>query len=367
MTSLKLCLFLSLAASAFAQTTLNFTANAALTGTTSFAFSGSGTVTGYGTASLSGAGSLSAGLLSGQATGSIPGGFTMIFPDGAVLLGTFDIPTGILVPQVGGTAGAIGVVTFTGGTGRFEGARGSFSPITGSGTATSASSASFVLNGSGTLATGQAVLPQFVFGGGWYTALYFSNSKTAPASLTVNFVADDGTPLTVPALGGNATTVNIPAGGSVKIEAPNTGALVQGYASATLPDGVTGYGVFRQSVRDVPDQEAVVPLANAASKSATLIFDDTEFITAAALVNPSLIATTVTVTVKSANGGALGTTTVALPARSKTAVSLRTLPGLSGVANNRGTATFTVTTGNVAVLGLRFFGSAFTSIPTTDR
>jgi len=34
---------------------------------------------------------------------------------------------------------------------------------------------------------------------------------------------------------------------------------------------------------------------------------------------------------------------------------------------NRGSAEFTVTSGNVAVLGLRFIGSAFTSIPTADR
>jgi len=173
--------------------------------------------------------------------------------------------------------------------------------------------------------------------------------------------------LTVPALSGTSTTVTIPGGGSVRIEAPNTGTLVQGYASTTLPDGVTGYGVFRQSVTGVPDQEAVVPLANAGSTSASLTFDDTNFTTAAAIVNPSSVATTVTVTVKSANGGSLGTATIPLAAKSKTAVALRSLTGLSGVANNRGVATFTVSTGNVAVLGLRFFGAAFTSIPATDK
>jgi hypothetical protein len=291
----------------------------------------------------------------------------MIFSDGAVLFGTFNIPTGILIPQLGGTTTGTGSVTVTGGTGRFEGTRGVFSPLTGSGTATSLSTASITINGTGTLSTGQFVLPQFVYGGGWYTALYFTNPKTTPVSFSVNFIADNGTPLNVPAFGGNAATVSIPAGGSAKLEAPNSGALVQGYVSMTVPDGITGYGVFRQSTTGTPDQEAVVPLSNAASTTASFIFDDTNFTTAASIVNPSAVATTVTVTLKNALGAPMGTATVQLAARNKTAVVLRDLTGLSGVANNRGTATFSVSTGNVAVLGLRFFGSAFTSIPATDR
>lgn len=284
-----------------------------------------------------------------------------------MIIGTFNIPTSVLVPQLGGTATASGSVTISGGTGRFEGARGTFAPLTGTGTATGLTSASIVINGTGSMSAGQYVLPQFVFGGGWYTALYFSNSGAAPAVFPVNFISDNGTPLNVPALSGTSTNVNIPAGGSVRIEAPNTGSLTQGYAAATLPPGVTGYGVFRQSAAGTPDQEAVVPLANAGSTSASLTFDDTNFTTAAGIVNPSSVATTVTVTAKSANGGSLGSATIQLAAKSKTAVALRSLTGLSGIANNRGTVTFTVATGNVAVLGLRFFGSAFTSIPATDR
>jgi hypothetical protein len=210
------------------------------------------------------------------------------------------------------------------------------------------------------------VLPQFVYGGGWYTSLYFANSKATTAALQIDFTADNGTPLHVLSLNSTSASVNVPAGGSVRIEAPNSGPLVQGYASVTLPEGVTGYGVFRQSVAGTPDQEAVVPLANAGTTSASLIFDDTTYITAAGIVNLSASGATVTVTAKSTNGGALGTGIVQLAGKSKTAVALRNLPGLSGIANNRGTVTFS-STGNVAVLGLRFFGSAFTSIPATDR
>jgi hypothetical protein len=183
----------------------------------------------------------------------------------------------------------------------------------------------------------------------------------------VNFVGDNGNPLIVPAFNSSFTQVNIPANGSIRIEAPNSGPLVQGYATVTLPEGVTGYGVFRQSVTGAPDQEAVVPLANAGSTSALLTFDDTNYITAVGIVNPSAVGVLVTVTATSSNGGSLGTATIPLAAKAKTAVSLRSLTGLSGIAGNRGKVTFTVTTGNVAVLGLRFFGSAFTSIPATDR
>ncbi|MGA3028620.1 MAG: hypothetical protein ABSF98_28070, partial [Bryobacteraceae bacterium] len=42
-----------------------------------------------------------------------------------------------------------------------------------------------------------------------------------------------------------------------------------------------------------------------------------------------------------------------------------TLPGLSGMVGQRGSAQFSVSEGSVAVLGLRFDGPALTSIPTT--
>jgi hypothetical protein len=79
------------------------------------------------------------------------------------------------------------------------------------------------------------------------------------------------------------------------------------------------------------------------------------------------VGTTVTVKVTGISGQDLGTATIQLGAKAKTAVALRTLTGLSGIVGTRGTATFTVTAGGVAVLGLRFFGSAFTSIPAVEK
>ena len=210
------------------------------------------------------------------------------------------------------------------------------------------------------------ILPQFVFGGGWYSALYFTNTGGAAVSVPVSFVSDNGTPMSIPAVGAS-TTVSLAPRGSARIEAPNTGDLTQGYVTAALPYGVTGYGVFRQSSAGIPDQEAVVPFSGSLARTSTLIWDDTIAVTAVAMVNPSSVDATVAITVRDGTGQTIGTSSVALPSKTKSAVVLRTLPGLAGMAGNWGSADFSVTTGSVAVLGLRFNGQALTSIPTADR
>jgi hypothetical protein len=213
---------------------------------------------------------------------------------------------------------------------------------------------------------GSSVLPQFAFGGGWYSALYFTNPTSAAVSFPVSFVSDAGTPLIVPSLGVSTTQVNLAPYGTAIIEAPDVGSLVQGYAEFTLPSGAYGYGVFRQSVAGRPDQEAVVPFSDAGATSNTLTWDETNFVTAVAIVNPSSTAATVAVTLWGEGGDIIGTSSIPLPPSSKTETTLRTLPGLSGMVGQRGSAEFAVSAGNVAVLGLRFDGSAFTSIPTTS-
>ncbi len=207
------------------------------------------------------------------------------------------------------------------------------------------------------------VLPQFVSGGGWYSALYFTNTGSSAVSFPISFIADNGTPLSVPVVGSSSTVVNIAPLGTAAIQTANIGPVSQGYASVSLPAGVFGYGVFHLSNPGVPDQEAVVPLSSALSTVSTLTWDDTSFVTAVAIVNPSSFATTVSIVLRDSVGATIGTSSVFLPASNKTEAVLRNLPGLGAMVGNRGSAVFTVTTGNVAVLGLRFIGSAFTSIP----
>ncbi len=209
------------------------------------------------------------------------------------------------------------------------------------------------------------VLPQFVFGGGFYTAIYLHNSGSSSASVNVSFFSNNGQPLNVPALGGTTTTANVAAGGIALLEAPNNGALQQGWARIELPEGVAGYGVFRQSVSGRADQEAVVPFAGASSARSTLIFDEAGLTTAIAAANPTDSVVTMTIAARTNTGSAIGTSSVEIPARGKVALNLNGAFG--GIAGQRGSVDFTVPSGAVSVLGLRFGGEAFTSIPAVER
>jgi hypothetical protein len=142
---------------------------------------------------------------------------------------------------------------------------------------------------------------------------------------------------------------------------------VEGYVSAALPTGVTGYGVFSQSVPGVNDQEAVVPLSGTTATTSTLLFDDTNYITGVAVVNLASVSTTVSVTSYGNQGNIVGTSNIPLAANAETAVVLSDLPGLPAVAGSLGSVDFTIPIGTLAVVGLRFNGLAFTSIPTSDR
>jgi len=211
---------------------------------------------------------------------------------------------------------------------------------------------------------GSSVLPQFVFGDGWYTALYFTNLSAESVSFPVYFYSDLGTSLIVPSLNGSSTSVTIAAYGTAMIEATNVGSLRQGYATFTLPVGVGGYGVFRWNA-GLEDQEGVVPFASSAGTATTLTYDEKNLTTGVAVVNASSSTAMIAITARNASGVPIGTSSLALPPLNHTAAVLSAFPGLSGVVGQGGSAQFTASTGNVAVLGLRFHGSAFTSIPPT--
>jgi hypothetical protein len=224
-----------------------------------------------------------------------------------------------------------------------------------------------VSESTGDAVTGKSyVLPQFVFGGGWYTGLYFANTTDAALQARVKFYSKEGSSLSVPLAGlgpVSEQTVSIPAKGTVILEAPNSGSLQEGWAEATLPAGVTGYGIFRQSIQGRADQEAVVPLSEDSRQSANMVWDDTAFTTAIAAVNPKDQAVVVTLTAYAADGTQLGSSALTLGARARDAFVLRNLPGLAGVTAKRGLVRISVPSGAVSALGLRFGQEAFTSIP----
>jgi len=145
------------------------------------------------------------------------------------------------------------------------------------------------------------------------------------------------------------------------------GSLAQGYVTAALPTGVTGYGVLRQSVAGAPDQEAVVPLSGSTATTSTLLFDDTKYVTGVAVVNLASVNSTITAVARDNQGSSLGSASIPLGPNAKIALALRNIPGMASVAGKIGSVDFASATGNVAALGLRFNGAAFTSIPTSDR
>ena len=208
-------------------------------------------------------------------------------------------------------------------------------------------------------------LPHLVFGGGWSSTLYFTNQNNAAASFAVNFFTDAGAPLRIPSAGGTSSVVNLPPGGTATVTAPNAGPQYDGYATFVLPGGVTGYGVLLHLVARHIAQEAVVPFSNVAATTNTLVWDDTNpgAETQVAIVNPGSTNASISIAALNDQGIALGATSLQLPAHYKTVTTLETFPGLHGMAGHHGSAQFVASTGNVSVLGLRFDGVAFSSIP----
>lgn len=210
------------------------------------------------------------------------------------------------------------------------------------------------------ITTGNTVLSQIAFGGGWYTAMYFTNQGAAQVTFNVNFYTDSATPMSV---GGTTfKTVLVPAGGTAVIEAQNAGtSTTTGWATFDAPAGVTGYGVFRQSVTGKADQEAVVPFAASAGTKALLTFDESNYTTAVALWYNGASKGTIALTAKDESGNTLGTATLSMDPGTK--VPFAVTDHIAAISGHRGSLILSTSSGSIAVLGLRFGGSAFTSIP----
>lgn len=217
------------------------------------------------------------------------------------------------------------------------------------------------------LAGTQVVLPQLAFGGGWSTSCYVFNTTGVRVTIPVYFYGDDGGALAVPVNSGqpqSSILLTLDARGAAAIHAPNLGELKQGYAMLDLPAGVHTYGVFRQTVPGAAAQEAVVPLVPVGLPSASLAFDNTNFVTAIALANTGGSTVSVNVLARRFDGSLIGISLLTLEPRSKLARVLADLPGLENTRGEQGTVDFvSASPSSIALLGLRFLGTAFTSIP----
>ncbi len=307
--------------------------------------------------------------------------------DGTKPAGTLSLAAGESLAQVDGSPGSIQYVTHTSAGTRAGTSGGATWDVFWTAPATSAGPVTFYAAGncannngapsgdhiyttSLTVAPAPAAppnmaMPQLVYGLGWYTAVYLTNTGTSAATATLEFVDPTGAPLSVALGGGVVTTsqpVSLPAGGSTLVEMPDVGtANVQGSILLNLPAGVNGYGVFRREPTGTPAQEATVPLASLTATKVTVIFDNTNFVTAAAVLNPSDTDATLTISTLDSSGQPIGPG-IQQPLAARNRIAFLLSDKVSGAAGQRGTVTFSVDRGAVSVLALRADGNAFTSI-----
>jgi hypothetical protein len=214
--------------------------------------------------------------------------------------------------------------------------------------------------------TASQILPQVAAGGGWQTSLLFSNTRDSQSSVQVNFLSTSGQPLTLPVSGigsVSSSTVALAPRSTTALVLPNSGSLIQGWAEASLPDGVLGYALYRWLISGSPDQEALVPLSPQSSAGGVFVFDETAANTAYAVANPSTQAGTITAIAYQADGSSIGSATIAVDARSRVVGFFRNLAGLTGMNGTRGYVTLASSNGVLAALALRFGSLNFASIP----
>lgn len=220
-------------------------------------------------------------------------------------------------------------------------------------------------------------LPQIAFGGAadplqgerWITELYFTNTGSSTSSFTVDFYGNDGNPLPVPYA--SSTTTSVPVvlapGAMQMIQLASSNPLVQGWASVDLPTTVKGLGIFRQSINGKEGQEAMVPLSEDSKQSYVMIWDDAGFDTVMAAANPGETPITLIFTVRTASGNQLGTGSIILAPKKKEAFMIRERLVLPSMVGQRGALDITISSGKVALLGLKFGKAAFTSMMPIEK
>ncbi len=216
------------------------------------------------------------------------------------------------------------------------------------------------------------VLPQLAYGsspelGNWSTSVYLHNTTSAPVQAIARFFGANGTPLTVPGINASVAVVSLGARGTAAIEIPNVGPLTQGSIFLELPDGIIGYGIFRQAMQGINPQEGVVPLSSSTATGATMLFDETDFVTAIAVLNPSSGGIAVTVRARDSAGFEIGSFVLNLGPKHREALVVQNRPEMAQMRGKRGVLEISSIGGPVSVLGLRFNLLAFTSILPVER
>src|SRR5579863_6173505 len=213
------------------------------------------------------------------------------------------------------------------------------------------------------------IISHMANGQGWKTTILLVNADTHTASFTLNFRADNGSPLILPLLedGTTASVAGTIAPGQLRvIESNGLGsAISEGWAELVTSDAIGGTGIFTASATNLPPSEAAAELHSIGSTQLIIPFDNTSgalaFSTGIALANPSqqVAVAGVTFTDESGQNIPVARSQITVPGDGHAASVLSTdFPEVNG---KRGTIQFH---SNVDLfgLGIRFNGQAFTSI-----
>jgi hypothetical protein len=212
--------------------------------------------------------------------------------------------------------------------------------------------------------TASQCIAQIADGGSWKTIFQVVNLDQAPVTFSFQFWDDNGNLLQLPLLNGTAGTFagTLAVGGTAFAETPGiAGALTQGWARVTSNGRIGVLTIFRQRVSGRPDSEGTVTGMQAGSR-VVLPFDNTNgYATGVAVANTNASQMLSISLTFQAESGATSTGTLLLSPLAHTAYVLTSnYPALAGV---RGSITFTATTPDISVVGLRFSPTnSFTSL-----
>jgi hypothetical protein len=219
--------------------------------------------------------------------------------------------------------------------------------------------------------TGDRVIPQFVDGGSWQTAITVLNLENHATSFDVLFLDDNGNDFFVPISGqGTVRGMTISLDTAASFTFQSTGrnpGLTSGWAllSQSNSDSVGIFAIFRQFNPGGQPQEAVVPSVNQFASHFVLPFDNTIYITGIALANPTTNFVDIPVNIRNEAGQIIDTRHFSLGPYGHAAFALPTMwPSTNGI---RGAIEFLTSGFGVGALGLRFNGSAFTSLNVLEN
>ncbi len=188
----------------------------------------------------------------------------------------------------------------------------------------------FELDTSTPALTSSYYFPQIAFGGGWQTTATYVNYSQQTVTCQTTFYSDSGAPLLVP-FGGAPVSSRIDelAPGAdlhQQTTADVAAAVSGGWAMAACSAPIKASMLYRFYKQGVAQGEAGV---NAMTAPATEFVTFAETKTGIAYANPSTTAATVTVTVLSSAGLALGSTVVQLAPNAHGAANVGPLLGLN--------------------------------------